>query len=169
MSLLNRLQEDRLRRIGQDPHYRPVVDAVKAAQRDGVSSEAVLDTAFRATRDQYVKEGRRLDPENVRHDAFMAASVGSVETPYQLADMPEGTDKTKHFMVSGEVASGIDRRLDDLKVVPRPARKAIAIGVTTGLGFLKEVLDLFSTGFNRQDLQADVAGAKRALKGPDLG
>lgn len=169
MSLINRLQEDRLRRIGQDPHFRPVIDAVKSVQRDGVASDTVLGTALRATHDQYVKEGRALDPENVRHDAFMAASVGSVERPYQLSDMPAGADKTKHFLVSGELASGIDRTLDDLKVVPRPARKAIAIGVTTSLGFLKEVLDLFTTGFNRQDLQADVAGAKRPFSEPPLG
>lgn len=161
MSLINRLGEDRLRRIGQDPHYRPIIDAVKGVQRNGVSSEEVLTTALRATRDQYVKEGRKLDSEDLRHDAFMAASVGSVESPYQLSDMPEGDDKTKHFLVSGELASGIDQKLDELRIVPKPARKAIAIGVTTGLGFLKEVLDVFTTGFNRQDLQADVAGAKR--------
>ncbi len=169
MSLINRLQEDHLRRVGQNPHFRPVVDQVKAAQHDGVSSNEVLETALKATRDQYVKEGRRLDPENLRNDAFMAATVASVEAPYQLSDMPAGTDKTKHYMQSGQIASRIDRTLDDLKIVPEGARKAIAVGVTTGLGFLKEVLDVFGTGFNREDLQADVAGAKAPFSEPQVG
>lgn len=169
MSLINRLQEDRLRRIGQDPHLRPVIDTVKATQRDGVSPDEVMATALRATRDQYVKEGRRLDAENVRNDAYMAASVGSVESPYQLAGLPEGSDKTKHYMLSAEIASRIDRTLDDLRVVPEPARQALAIGLTTGLGFLKEVLDIFGSGFNRQDLKADLEGAKAPFSEPAVG
>jgi len=169
MSLINRMQEDRLRRIGQDSHYRPIVDAIKAVQHDGVSSQEVVQTALRATRDQYVKEGRKLDPENVRRDAYTAASVSAVESPYQMSDLPEGDDKTKHFMVSGEIASRIDQGLDALKVVPQPARRAIAVGLTTGIGFLKEVLDIFGTGFNRQDLKADVKGAKAPFSEPPLG
>jgi len=168
MSLINRLQEDRLRRIGNDPHYRPVVDTVKATQHDGVASSQVLETALRATRDQYVKEGRKLDPEKVRTDAYMAASVASVESPYQMSDLPDGTDKSKHFLVSAEISSHIDQGLEAVKVVPESARKAIAVGVTTGIGFFKEVLDIFTTGFNRQDLKADVQGAKAPYSKPAL-
>lgn len=169
MSLINRMQEDRLRRVGQDPHYRPIVSAVEAAQHDGASSGEVLGAALRATRDQYVKEGRTLDREDVRHDAFLAAGVGAVEAPYQLSDLPAGTDKTKHFMVSAEIASRIDQGLEALRIVPQPARKAIAVGITTGLGFLKEVLDVFGSGFNRQDLKADLAGAEAPFSEPALG
>lgn len=159
MGWINNLNEGKLKEVANKPHYRPVVDAIEKVQHDGVEPKAVIDEAIKATKDQYVKENRELDPEEIRKDAFLAASSASVEVPYELKGLPAGSDKTKHYFVSGTIASQIDETLESIKV-PKGIRQKIAIGATVTLGWLKEVTDIFSSGFNKDDLKADKSGAK---------
>lgn len=160
MSWINDRTEAKYAKLRHDPHYKPIVDAVRQVQRDGVSPEVVVNAAVRATRDQYVASGRPIDTEDIRRDAFLAATAASIEAPYELDGLPQGTDKTKHFFWSGAFAARIDQALDALKIVPRRVREAVAVGLTVTVGWLKEVADIFTTGFSKEDLKADRLGAR---------
>lgn len=160
MSLINDLGEKKIKGLRKDPHYQPIIDEIKQSQHDGITSDEVVETALKATRDQFVKEGRKLDKEDLRKDAFLAATAASVEAPYQMKDMPEGSDKTKHYLLWGAMAAKIDQSLDALGIIPAGARKKIAIGLSMSVGYLKEVADLFTSGFNREDLKADQKGVR---------
>lgn len=160
MSWINDRQEARFNRLRQDPHYGPIVAAVRQVQKDGVSPETVVNAAVRATRDQYVASGRRIDTEDIRRDAFLAATAASIEAPYELSGLPEGNDKTKHYFWSGAFSARIDQALDALKIVPQRVRESVAVGTTVFVGWLKEVADIFTTGYSKEDLVADRLGAK---------
>ena len=160
MSWINDRQEARFTRLKNDPHYGPIVTAVRQVQQDGVTPETVVNAAVKATRDQYVASGRRIDKEDIRRDAFLAATAASFEAPYELSGLPEGTDKTKHFFWSGAFAARIDQVLDAAKIVPQRVREAVAVSMTVLVGWLKEVADIFTTGYSKEDLVADRLGAK---------
>mgnify|MGYP001180879873 CR=1 FL=1 len=160
MSWLNERTEAKFTQLRNDPHYKPIVEAVRKVQKDGVSPDTVVQEAVRATRDQYVASGRRIDTEDIRRDAFLAATAASMEAPYELSGLPEGTDKTKHFFWSGAFAARIDQGLDALRIVPQRVREALAVGTTVFVGWLKEVADIFTTGYSKDDLLADRLGAK---------
>ncbi|HBN08028.1 MAG TPA: hypothetical protein DD435_05065 [Cyanobacteria bacterium UBA8530] len=169
MSWLNDISEKKIRNLAKDPHYRPIVDSIEKVQHDGVSSREVIEQAIKATRDQFVKEGRKVDIEHLREDAFKAATAASVEAPYQLMGLPEGTDKTKHFFAWGALASQIDQSLEVLKIIPQGARKSISVGLAMFVGQLKEVADIFTSGYDKKDLEADRQGAKSPFDYSDPG
>ncbi len=166
MSWINDRQEAKFSRLRNDPHYRPIIDAVRQVQKNGVEPSTVTREAVRATRDQYVAAGRRIDQEDIRRDAFLAATAACIEAPYELSGLPEGTDKTKHYFWSGAFAAKIDQALDALRIVPQGARQSIAIGSSIVVGWLKEVADVFTTGYSRSDLLADRLGAGSPFKVP---
>lgn len=161
MGALNGSLESRLRQVAADPRQKPVVDVVRAVQHDGATSSEVLAVALKATRDSYVRSGRVLDSRAMRADAFLAAATASIEKPYQLEDAPGGVDKAMHFFVSGFMAAKIKEKLAYL---PAAWSDAIARTATLGIGFIKEITDIPSSGFSRADLSADIAGASRALE-----
>jgi hypothetical protein len=160
MSWINERQEAKFTRLRNDPHYRPIVDAVRQVQKDGVAPATVVQEAVRATRDQYVASGRKIDQEDIRRDAFLAATAASFEAPYSLEGLPAGDDKTKHYFWSGAFAAKVDQSLDALRILPQRLRESVAIGSTLFVGWLKEVADIFTTGYSREDLLADRLGAK---------
>lgn len=166
MSWINDRQEAKFNRLRNDPHYRPIIDAVRQVQHNGVAPTTVVHEAVKATRDQYVASGRRIDTEDIRRDAFLAATAASIEAPYELDGLPQGTDKTKHYFWSGAFAAKIDQALDALRVIPQGVRQTVAIGATVFVGWLKEVADIFTTGFSREDLQADRMGARSPFEVP---
>ncbi|MEB3329087.1 MAG: hypothetical protein VKQ33_07635 [Candidatus Sericytochromatia bacterium] len=156
MSWINDRLESRLRAVRQDERLRPAIDAVKAAAgRSGVTGEALLDVALSATRDSY----RRTAPDQLRERALLAAAAASAEQGISLAGLPEGADKTRHFFLSGWMALQLARAADVL--LPRALAERVGVAGSVAVGFLKEVYDAwFATGFSREDLQADVAGAR---------
>ncbi|MBM3270796.1 MAG: hypothetical protein FJZ01_24460 [Candidatus Sericytochromatia bacterium] len=164
MSWLNDRLEGPLRKAAADPRYRPAIDAVLAAQKDDVAARDLAAVARQAMRDQYVRDGRRLDPEDINYDAHLAASVAALEKPYQLGDVPAGGDKAQHYWVSGAISSKVDAALDKLWVVPGFMRRGLGVGISMGLGFLKEVADVFGSGFSTADLSADWRGATGAFR-----
>ncbi len=166
MSWLNDRLEVPLRKAQGDPHYRPVIDEILKSQKDGVSSDEIARVAVQATRDEYIREKRRIDPEDIRYDAFLAASAAALEKPYQLGDAPAGPDKAQHLFVSGTIAAKIDQWLDKLRVIPSPVRHFLGVSVSVTLGFFKEIADIFTSGFSRDDLKADWKGARSPFAQP---
>lgn len=166
MSWLNDRLEGPLRKAAASPHYRPIIDEIEKVQKNGVSSDEIARTAIRATRDVYIRENRKIDAEDVRYDAFLAASAAALEQPYQLSDAPEGPDKSQHLFVSGAISAKVDQWLDTLRILPSPVRKFLGVTVSVTLGFFKEVADVFSSGFNRDDLKADWKGANSPFAQP---
>ncbi|MNS86539.1 lipoprotein [compost metagenome] len=163
MSGINNAIENRLKAVRQDARFRPAIDQVKAANRQGVTSNELLDVAVKATVDEYKASGRRIDADQVRQRAFLAAAAAAAETPIQLSDLPEGDDKTKHFFVSGLISIKVAEVAD--KLLPRGLAEKIGTGASIFMGWGKEVYDkFFATGYNRDDLKADVAGAKRPFE-----
>lgn len=160
MSWINDRQESKFNQLRNDPHYKPIVDAVRKVQKDGVAPETVVQEAVRATRDQYVASGRKIDTEDIRRDAFLAATAASIEAPFEMVGLPEGTDKTKHYFWSGAFAAKIDQNLDALRIVPQRVRESVSVGTAVFVGWLKEVADIFTTGYSKEDLKADRMGAK---------
>lgn len=160
MSSINAKIENRLRAASEDARFRPVIDQVKAANKAGVTSDELLEVAVAATVDEFKRSGRALDQHDVRQEAFLAAAAASTETPIELADLPQGQDKTKHFFVSGLISLKATELAD--KLLPRGWAETLGTGASIAIGWAKEVYDaLFATGYSREDLQADVAGAKR--------
>lgn len=166
MSWINERQEAKYRRLRNDPHYRPIIDSVRAVQANGVAPDTVIREAVRATRDRYVAAGKPIDQEDVRHDAFMAATAASIEAPYELSGLPKGTDKTKHFFWSAAFAARVDQVLDTLRIIPEGMRRAVSIGASVFVGWLKEVADIFTSGYSREDLLADRLGARSPFEVP---
>lgn len=160
MSWINDLLEKPLRKRLTDPHFKPAVLAAEAAKHDGATTAEVLEAALTATRDTYVREGRPLDAKDIRVDAFKATGAAAMEKPFQAGDLPTGTDKAQHFFVSGEIAGRIENALSWL---PFGLSVPIARGLTKSVGFMKEVIDLTTSGFSREDLKADYAGIEFAL------
>lgn len=163
MSGINNMIEGKLKTVRQDARFRPVIDQVKAANHQGVTSDELLTVAVKATVDEYKASGRRINQDEIRSRAFLAAAAAAAETPMSLADLPQGDDKTKHFFVSGLISMKIAEAAD--KILPRGLSEKIGTGLSIALGWGKEVYDkFFATGYNREDLKADVAGAKRPFQ-----
>lgn len=163
MSGINTTIENKLKTVRQDARYRSAIDQVKAASHKGVTSDELLTVAVKATVDEYKASGRRINNDEIRSRAFLAAAAAASETPIELSDLPAGSDKTKHFFVSGVISMKIAEVAD--KVLPRGISEKIGTGFSIALGWGKEVYDkFFATGFNRDDLKADVAGAKRPFQ-----
>ena len=167
MSGINNRIEQHLQAVRQDPLARPIIDRVKrAAASEQVSSGALLDVAVSATVDEFKRQGRPVDANAVREQAYLAAAAASTEQSMELSDLPAGDDKTKHFFVSGLLSIKIANVAD--KLLPRSWSEKLGAAASFAIGFGKEVYDGFNTwrtktgtGFNREDLQADAAGAKR--------
>lgn len=160
MSKLNQALENRLSQVRQDARYRPMIDAVKAERPAGLTSDQLLDTAVRATVDEFKRSGRPLKADAVREAALLAATAAAVEAPVELADLPAGTDKTQHFLASAYLSLKATVAFD--KVLPRRWAESLGTAASVTLGWVKELYDAaFATGYNREDLKADVAGAKR--------
>lgn len=158
MSWLNDRIESRLRTLRQDPRLAPVIDQVKRQATAGTSSEALLATAAVAARDSFVREGRTPHADEIRERAFLAAAGASTEKQIQLADLPKGDDKTRHFFVSGFISLQVARFCD--VVLPRSWANGLGYAASMAVGYLKEVADHFTgSGYNREDLVADRAGA----------
>ncbi len=161
MSWINDQIESRLRTVRQDVRLRPIIDQVKATgQKPGTSADALLAVAAVAARDSFVREGKRPTDDQIRARAFTAAAAAATEQPTVLAGIPQGQDKTQHFFVSGMISLKVAEVAD--KLLPRGLAEKVGIGVSISLGWLKEVYDqFFATGYSREDLQADVAGARK--------
>ena len=155
--------EGRLRQVAADARYRPVVEKVEAAHRDGVTSDELLDVAVKATRDEYKRTNRPVKESQLREDAFLAAAAASVEHQVQLGDLPQGSDKTEHFFTSGVISLKAANFFD--KFLPRSWAEKLGTGASLALGYAKEVGDkFFGTGFDTDDIKADKAGAKRPFE-----
>ncbi|MEB3222733.1 MAG: hypothetical protein VKS61_11705 [Candidatus Sericytochromatia bacterium] len=163
MSWINDRLESRLRAVRQDERLRPAIDAVKAAgARPGVTGEALLDVALVAARDSYARSVHAPTADQIRERALLAAAAASAEQGISLAGLPAGTDKARHFFLSGWLALQLARAADTL--LPRRLAEPVGVAGSVAIGFLKEVYDaFFATGFSREDLQADTAGARAAL------
>lgn len=163
MSSINNFLEGRFNAIRKDAHYRPIIDQVKQQARPGASTDQVLKAAVCATKDQFKREGKAADARTIREQAFLAAAAAAMEKPMTLSDLPEGEDKTKHFLTSGFLSLTVAKWAD--KLLPRGLAEKIGTGVSIGLGWVKEVYDqFFGTGYSKEDLKADVAGAKRPFQ-----
>lgn len=164
MSKINDLLNSRIRTAARDPLTRAVADKVKASNLKGVSSQEVLDVAIQATQDQYVKSGKPAPSSDViREKAFLGAAVAASEKPFEMKDLPEGSDKTQHFFTSGVLSLTFSKWADTL--LPTSWANWLGEKASFALGFGKEIYDkFFATGFNRDDLKADLAGAKRPFQ-----
>jgi hypothetical protein len=168
MSWLNDKLEAPLRKVLASPHYKPVIAEIEAAQRNGATSSEIRDVAVKGMRARWIREGKKLDAEDIRSEAFLAASAAAVDKPYQLADAPEGEDKAQHLFVSGAISSYIDSTLDKARIIPGFVRKGLAVGLTMTVGFFKEVADILTSGFNTGDLKADWLGATLVFDRPTV-
>lgn len=164
MSQINDLLNSRIRNAARDPLTRAVADRVKQSNLSGVSSADVLEVAVAATKDQYLKAGKGAPSADViREKAFLGAAVAASEKPFELKDLPAGTDKTQHFFTSGVLSLTFAKWADTL--LPKSWANWLGEKASYALGFGKEIYDkFFATGFNRDDLKADLAGAKRPFQ-----
>jgi uncharacterized protein YfiM (DUF2279 family) len=160
VSWINDRLESRLRAVRQDVLMRPAIDAVKAAAgRPGVTGQALLDVSLAATRDSYERSIYGPAPDQLRERALLAAAAASAETGISLEGLPTGADKTRHYFLSGWISLQLARAADVL--LPRGLAEHLGVGGSVAMGLLKEVHDVFfGTGFSREDLQADLAGAR---------
>jgi uncharacterized protein YfiM (DUF2279 family) len=161
MSWINDQLESRLRTVRQDGRMRPIIDQVKASGQT-TTSDRVLQVAARAARDSFTREGVKApSATQVRERAFLAAAAAATETPIVMTDIPKGSDKTQHFFMSGMISLKVAAFAD--KLLPRTFAEKLGVGASVTVGWLKEVYDHFfaPTGYNPEDLRADVAGAKR--------
>jgi hypothetical protein len=155
--------ENRLHQVATDARFRPVIDQVKAAHHDGTTSSELLDVAVKATRDEYKRSNRPVDADKLREDAFLATAAAAAESDLQLADLPQGGDKTEHFFMSGLISLKATSIFD--KVMPRAWAEKLGTAASVAVGYAKEVGDkFFGTGFDRDDIKADKAGAKRPFE-----
>lgn len=160
MSRINTMIENRLRAVREDARFRPIIDQVKAAATGTPHSDALLAVALTASRDQFTREGKTPDAYEVRERAFISAAAASTEQRFTLSDLAPGADKTQHFFTSGMISLKVAEVTD--KLLPRVVAEKLGVGASVTIGFFKEVYDqFFATGFNKGDLSADVAGAKR--------
>lgn len=164
MSKINDILNSRIQSAGRDPITRAVANQVKAANLQGASSNDVLNVAVKATQDHFVKSGKPMPSANViREKAFLGAAVATSEKPVELKDLPAGSDKTQHFFTSGVLSLTFANFAD--KLLPRSWAEKLGEKLSFGIGFGKEIYDkFFATGFNRDDLKADAAGAKRPFE-----
>jgi hypothetical protein len=160
---LDNLLENRLRKVRNDASYKPVLDELKAAQGKGLSSADYMNTAVQATRDEFKRQGKPLKQSELRERAMLAATAAAAETPIQLADMPKGTDKTEHFCASGLISLKAANFFD--KFLPSSWAEKLGYHVSVAVGYAKEINDkFFGTGFDRDDLKADKAGARSVFQ-----
>lgn len=160
MSRINDRIQSQLRAVRQDARLVPAIDAVKVAkQKPGATVTDVYAAALTASRDTYVKAGQSVSADAVRERALLLASVAAADSSASLADLPAGADKTRHAFLSGWLSLKIARAADVL--LPRVIAEKVGMVGSFGLGLLKEVYDMaFATGFSREDLVADWAGAR---------
>lgn len=159
MSRINDRIQNQLRAVRQDARLVPAVEAVGSAkQKPGATVRDVYQVALQASRDTYVKEGRTVSADAVRERALLLAAAAA-DSQASLADLPAGADKIRHVFLSGWLSLRIARAADVL--LPRVLAEKVGMVGSFGLGLLKEVYDMaFATGFSREDLVADWAGAR---------
>lgn len=155
-----------LKRIGQKPEHRPVIDAVKsytAKAKGPVPADEVHQVAVKAARDELILEGKkRPTTEQVNARAYMGVAIAGVEQPFKIAEDTRAPAKVQHYFVSGAISS---RVASWLPFLPEKARHEIGFQASHALGVLKEVADAIKgTGYKQEDIKTDDAGSRRALK-----
>jgi len=87
-----------------------------------------------------------------------------IETPFGLANLPAGTDKTEHFLVSAMIGLKVTHVLNH--VMPRGLAAWLGEKASQAVGVAKEGLDYVThADFSGEDIQADFKGAHT---GPNL-
>jgi uncharacterized protein YfiM (DUF2279 family) len=155
--------KSRFQAVQKDPGYRPILDKIEAATEKGISSQEMLQVAMQATVDEFKRTGKPLDKQAIRDKAFTAAAAASMEKPFQLSDLPEGKDKSNHFLVSSLIAIKVSEVAHH--VMPAFMANALGRGVSKTIGVLKEIWDKVSGGdADIKDIHADFAGAARPFQ-----
>lgn len=156
--------ERRFAGVRQDPALRAGIDAVKAKAASGEATSAdVLQLAWREAAASYARQGQVVGGEAIRGRALAMATAASMEEPYQLSDLPRGTDKSKHFMVSAWVSQKITAAAD--RFLPRFLAEWVGLGLTKAAGVAKEIVDKLTGGdMSREDLVADFQGARWGVR-----
>lgn len=156
--------ERRFAGLRQDPVLRAGIDAVKAKAASGQATSAdVLNLAWREAAASYAKQGQVVGSEAIRGRALAMATAATLEAPYQLSDLPKGTDKSKHFMVSAWAAQKFTAAAD--RFLPRFAAEWFGLGLTKAAGVLKEIVDKLTGGdMSREDIVADFQGARWGVR-----
>lgn len=156
MSRLDSFIEKRCSGISRDVRYRPIIDRAKAAaQCPGATTESVLQASVCAARDQF----GAASTDEIRLAALKGAMAARVEKPFGLSDLPEGKDKSEHFLMSALIGTEISKAFKHVM----PSAWAVWCGEQTSkaVGVAKECLDLIThQDFSRADIQADFKGAK---------
>jgi hypothetical protein len=153
----------RFQAIQKDPSYRPIIDKIEQATAQPISSDAMLQVAIAATVDEFKRSGKPLDKQAIRDKAFTAAAAASMEQPFQLSDLPQGKDKSNHYLVSSLIAIKVSEAAHH--VMPAFMANALGRGVSKGIGVLKEIWDKVSGGdADVNDIHADFAGANKPFQ-----
>ena len=140
-----------------------VVARILPIQRTGVPVEALRSSALAASRDVFVRSGRKADREQVALLAHLALAEASLRRPYQGGGLPEGTDKAHHAWLSGTLSAWVAEQVSRVPLMPGAWSRAAGVVAAMGAGVLKEVLDIGGTGFNPKDIRADWIGARSAI------
>jgi hypothetical protein len=156
MSRIDSYIEHRFDGIRQDARYRPIIERAKqAASAPGATTDSVLASAVSGARDQFKGAGA----DELRQAALASTMAARIESPFGLANLPGGTDKTEHFLVSAMVGLKATRVFD--AVLPRGAAAWLGEHVSKAVGVAKEVFDFVThSDFGKADIQADFLGAE---------
>lgn len=153
----------RFQGVAQDPALRASIEAVKQKAATGqASSGDVLNLAWRESAASFAKQGQVVGSEAIRGRAIAIANVAGMESPFLMSDLPQGHDKTHHFLVSAWLSQKLTASAD--RWLPRFAAEWVGLGVTKTVGVLKEFVDLFTGGSSsREDIVADFKGARSGV------
>ncbi|MDB5099252.1 MAG: hypothetical protein JWM80_3673 [Cyanobacteria bacterium RYN_339] len=156
MSRIDSYIEHRFDGVRQDARYRPIIDRAKqAATAQGATTDSVLAAAVSVARDQF--QGSTDD--SLREAALASAMAARIESPFGLSDLPAGTDKTEHFLVSAMIGLKVTHALDH--VLPRGIAAWLGEHAAKAVGVAKEGLDFVThSDFGKTDITADFKGAE---------
>ncbi|MBO9541053.1 hypothetical protein J7643_10735 [bacterium] len=155
-----------LKRIGQKPAHRPVIDAVKdytSKNQGPIPADRVHEIAVRVARDELILEGKKQPTtEQINARAYLGAAIAGVEQPFTIAEDTRAPAKAEHYFLSGAISS---RVASWLPFLPEKARHWVGFQTSHAIGVVKEVADAIKgTGYKKEDIKTDDAGSRRALK-----
>jgi uncharacterized protein YfiM (DUF2279 family) len=156
MSRIDSYIENRFTGVRQDARYRPIIERAKqAAGTQGATTDSVLAAAVTVARDQF--KGAKDD--TIREAALASTMAARIETPFGLANLPAGNDKTEHFLVSAMIGLKVTHVLNH--VMPRRAAAWLGEHFSKAIGVAKEGLDYVThADFSGEDIKADFKGAE---------
>ncbi|MFN8671372.1 MAG: hypothetical protein U0457_04710 [Candidatus Sericytochromatia bacterium] len=156
-SSVNQKIMDNFMKYDNNNQYKPIIEKVSSDIKNGTSRENIEKNAINFTKKTYPN----LSNEEILSKAYRSIVVGLIKNPeYSDPKFFNGQkDKLLHFFTSASLTVDLSKKIP---LLPNSAKTFIGASMIGSIGVMKEIKDITGTGFDKEDIKANLKGISSA-------